>query len=327
MIKFFKKNFSIILLLVIVFLFFWKFFLKRLIPFPGDMLVGAYYPWLDYKWSGFTTSVPIKNPLITDVFSQFYLWKEIIANSVKFFQMPLWNIFSYSGYPLLANFHSGVLNPFNLLMVFLPKDIGWSLIVISQFVFSSLTMFLFLKKNYKNSFSCLVGSIVYSFSGFMITWSQFVTAGFAFIWLPLIFLNIKSFFETKKIKYLLFLSPLYFLLMTSGHFQSLIYGCIFSGFYFLYKLFSSSNLKVKTTIWFSLAVILGILFMSIQLIPTLELGQYSIRFSENYISEYNFGLLSLDRIITLFTPDYFGNPATFNFGDLLIIMKQLSILE
>ena len=78
-----KKHWPYLLLILISIIFFWKFFFKGLIPFPGDMLVGAYYPWLDHKWGGFVTSVPIKNPLISDVFSQFYLWKQIIINSIK----------------------------------------------------------------------------------------------------------------------------------------------------------------------------------------------------------------------------------------------------
>lgn len=300
--------------LIIVGLFFYKSFLKGYIPFPGDMLVGAYYPWLDYKWSGFQTSVPIKNPLITDVFSQFFIWKKIIIDSFKNLQFPLWNIYSYSGYPLFANFHSGVLNPFNLLMLFFKYQLGWTFLIASQFFFSFITIYFFLKQLYPNkTIACLIGSIVYSFSGFMITWSQFATAGFAMVWLPLIFLSLEKFFITNKYKYLLYLPILYFLVMTSGHLQALVYSYIFSGLYFIYKLLLNKDSSVKKIICFSLIIVLSFLLMAIQLLPTLEMGKHSVRFDENYISEYNFGLLSLDRIVTLFAPDYFGNPATFNF--------------
>jgi len=313
MTKFFKNKFPIFFLFLVTCLFFRQTILKGLIPFPGDMLVGAYYPWLDYKWGGFITSVPIKNPLITDVFSQIYLWKNLVNNSIKSFNIPLWNQFSYSGYPLLANFQSGAFNPFNLLILIFKPIYGWTLMVFCQLFFSALTMFLFLKETYKNKLSNIIGAITYGFSGFTIVWSQFATAGFAMIWLPLILLNIGRFFKTKKIKYLLYLSPLYFLLMTSGHFQALIYGCLFSGFYFLWKLFLNRS-KIKTKIWFySIAVIIGLALMAIQLLPTMELSKYSVRFSENYISEYNYGLISIDRLVTLISPDYFGNPVTANY--------------
>ena len=115
--KYFKKFFPIFFLFLVTCLFFYQTIFKGLIPFPGDMLVGAYYPWLDYKWGGFVTSVPVKNPEITDIFSQIYLWKNLFSNSIKSFNIPLWNQFSYSGYPLLANFQSGVFNPFNLFLL------------------------------------------------------------------------------------------------------------------------------------------------------------------------------------------------------------------
>lgn len=304
---------TLLFLFLISLIFFWKFFFKGLIPFPGDMLVGAYYPWLDHKWGGFITSVPVKNPEITDVFSQIYLWKKLIIDSFKSHTLPLWNPYSFSGYPLLANFQSSFLNPFNLLMLIFSSEYGWGLIVFSQFLFASFTMFFFLKKIYKNNFSALAGSITYAYSGFMIAWSQFATAGFAMIWLPLIFLNIHIFFENKKLKNLLYLPVLYFLLMTSGHFQALVYGFIFSGAYFLYKFLSQKYQNIKIIISFFLISLISFGLMAVQLLPTVELGSLSVRFSENYISQFNFGLLSLDRLITIFAPDYFGNPNTMNF--------------
>ena len=126
-----KKYWPLFLISLIVSSFFWKTIYLKLIPFPGDMLVGAYYPWLDYKWGGFETSVPIKNPLISDIFSQFFLWKDLIRESFLNKQIPFWNPYSYSGYPLLANFHSSVFNPFNLLLIIFGLINGWLVLIIS----------------------------------------------------------------------------------------------------------------------------------------------------------------------------------------------------
>ncbi|MFA5750447.1 MAG: YfhO family protein [Candidatus Shapirobacteria bacterium] len=312
-IKMAKKIIPILFIFLVTCLFFYKTILKDLIPFPGDMLVGAYYPWLDYKWSGFTTNVPIKNPLITDVFSSVYPSKELVINSIKSFKIPLWNQFSYSGHPFLANFSSSYFNPLNLLMLISKPPYGWTIMIFFQFFFSTLTMYLFLKEIYKKKISSIIGSITYGFSGFAIVWSQFATAGFALIWLPLIFLSIEHFFKTRKIKYLFYLSPLYFLLMTAGHFQALIYGCFFSGFYFLWKLLIIQHKTKIKVIFYTISVVLGLALMAIQLLPTIELSKNSIRFSENYISKSNYGLFSLDKIVTIFAPDYFGNPTTFNY--------------
>lgn len=307
-----KKYWPLFFLSLIVSLFFWKTIYLKLIPFPGDMLVGAYYPWLDYKWGGFETSVPIKNPLISDVFSQIFIWRDLIKEAFINKQIPLWNPYSYSGYPLLANFQSGVFNPLNLFLIFFGSINGWSALIISQFLLSAISMY-FLLKNFKRSeLASLAGSISYAFSGFMVCWSQFNTAGFALIYLPLIFLSINLYFQKNKTKYLFYLSPLLFLLISSGHFQAIIYTCSISFLYFLCLVFN----KNKKNIHFfkvSLFSVLGIGLIALQILPTIELAKYSLRFDENYIKEYNYGLLSFDRITTIFAPDFFGNPTTFNY--------------
>jgi len=282
----------IIIFILITVGFFWKVFFRGLVPFPGDMLVGAYFPWMQ--------RIPIKNPLITDVFSQFYLWKTLIANSFRNFHFPLWNPYSYSGYPLLANFHSGALNPFNLFALIFGSINAWSILIIIQTFGSLLTMYLFIKSLKKSNLAALLAAIIYAFSGFAISWSQFVTAGFAMLWLPLIFLAINN----KKFKYL---PILYFLLMSSGHLQSLMYGLVFSALYYLYKF------KLKHFIHYAIFSILGIGLMGLQLLPSLEMAKLSIRFGENYIKNFNYGLFPISHLITSIAPDFFGNPTTQNY--------------
>lgn len=301
-----KKIFPFFILVLLTLAFFWKVFLKSYIPIPTDMLIGSYYPWLD---SG---SLPVKNPLITDVFSQFFLWKKIIADSYKNLFLPFWNPYSYSGYPLLATFHSAVFNPFNFLMVFFNQSFGWSLLVISQHLFSSITFYFLSKKITKNKFASITGSLVYVFNSFILSWSQFVTIGFIFIWLPLLFLNLIYFYETKKIKYLYANSIFLFLINISGHFQAMVISYFVYIFYFIYQSFQARfNFKLNANFCFSL--ILSVFLSSIQIFPTLELTHLSIRLADNSLEKINYGLIPIKNLITLYAPDYFGNPTTGNF--------------
>ena len=66
----------VVWLLLIILILFWPFIFFGKVPLPVDTLVGAYLPWLDYKW-GYIVGVPVKNALTSDAFSQFYLWKEL----------------------------------------------------------------------------------------------------------------------------------------------------------------------------------------------------------------------------------------------------------
>ena len=305
--------FYIFLLIGVTLVFYWKVILKGFIPFPGDLLVGAYFPWLDYKW-GWVVGVPIKNPLLSDVFSQFFIWKSLIAESFKALQWPLWNPYMYSGYPLLANFHSGALNPFNSLMAIFGDIPGWKLMIISQSVGAVLAMYLFLKSLRLSSQASGLGALVYTFSSFAITWSQFVTLGFAMIWLPLILLCINKYFEKKNNLYLLLFVPLIFLLMSSGHFQAFIFSILLINAYFVFKLFGTNKKEFIVTLLKFLAIeVLSAGVMCIQLLPTYQQMNASIRFNETYIVEYNYGLLPIKHIATLLSPNFFGSPVTGNY--------------
>ena len=114
-----KKYLPVFLIIGFIFVLFKDMFFYDKVPLPGDTLIGAYFPWLDYKW-GFSVGVPVKNPPTSDAFSQFFVWKKVLADTLKEGRLPLWNPTSFTGAPLMASFHSSAFNPANIFF-FLPK--------------------------------------------------------------------------------------------------------------------------------------------------------------------------------------------------------------
>ncbi len=288
-----------------------------MIPLPGDMLVGAYYPWMEYKNWGYVTNVPIKNPLITDSFSQIFGWKKLIMEAYKSGQWPLWNPNMYSGYPLLANFQSGALYIFNILFVAFGLNRGWSLLMISGVTLSTLTMYCLLRTLKFENWPSIIGAMSYGFGGYSLSWMEFGSAGQAMIWMPLMILVVEKFFETKKIYQLLFLVPLIFLLITSGHFQVMVYGMVITVSYFLVKFFNDKQKAAGDLVAFIWATGGGIMLSLVQILPTLEMSAMSIRNGEGQIGSLNFGLFPWKNLVTLLIPDYFGNPTTMNYWGIL----------
>lgn len=307
--KILSNLWPILLLVALAIAFYWKFFFRGLIPFPGDLMVGSYLPWLDYKW-GNVVGVVVKNNFISDIFSEFYPDKVAFAQAFLSHQWPAWNAYLYSGYPLYADFNSGYLNPFNLLLTIFGSMRGWSLLVISQPVGAMLAMYLFLRNMKKEKFPAIIGSIVYGFGGFAMTWSQYVNAGFVMIWMPLILYTIEIVKKKDSPKYLFLLTPLFFLVVTAGHFQGLVYTAVIAISYFLFRVGIKNK---KTLLAFAIYIFLAVGISSIQLLPTIELMNRSVRFEDNMIAGYNYGLLPFQNIITMISPDYFGNPSTGNF--------------
>ncbi len=291
-----------IFFLIITFIFFSKVFVGQ-VPIPSDFLVGTYFPWVDYKW-GYKVGVPVKNPALTDVTSALYPWRELSLNLIKQGQLPLWNPYSFSGTPLLANLQSAPLYPLNIFMLIFPTAIGWTAMLILQIFLSLCFMFLYLKNLKLNAFASSLGSVVFAFSGFMTTYLEYATIGQVFLWLPLLLFLSDKYIQTRKIKFAL-LSPLVgFCIITAGNFQAAFYLFLVLGLYLVSK---------KKLFYFLTVTFLSLVVGAVQIIPTLELFLNSIRNFDQNISQYNFGLLPPKFLITFFAPDFFGHPATNNF--------------
>lgn len=296
-----------LLITLIIFLFKDFFFLNKL-PLPGDTLIGAYFPWLDYKW-GFPVGVPVKNPLTSDAFSQFFVWKKVLVDTILHGQIPLWNPTSLMGTPLLASFHSSVLNPGNLLLLF-PK-IGWGLYIFTSILLAALSMFLYLSLWTKSNRSKSIATIVYVLSGPMTTWTEFGTAVYAAAFLPLVFYFLHTFALNPKKTSAFLLSLSVCLLSFSGHVQLLTYTLFIVPFYLLY-LKKSLKAKNKVLIKAALFVFFGLMLASTQFLPTLTFYQRSIRSEEHYSWTFNYGLSPLTQAIRMWAADFYGHPTTRN---------------
>lgn len=301
-----RPFFPFLCLIIFIIFLYYKFFLFGKVPFPGDLLVASYSPWFDYY------KIPVQNPLISDVFSQFFLWKYLSIDIFKTNNWPLWNPYSFSGTPLLATYHSATLYPLNLLLL-LPRYFGWGIFIVSQTLIASLTMYLLLSLWVKSKIARLTGSIIYALSGLMTTWLELGTAVHAMAYLPLIFYALEKYRSNFKLRFLLLLIISESFIILAGHAQITTYSLI------LIFIFTLSSLK-KSFFHFPLifiALLISILLTSLQLFPSIELLGKSIRGAEVYTQESNFGLLKVGDAVKFFAADFWGNPATRNYWGFL----------
>lgn len=304
--SFLDKPYSAYLILGLVTLgIYYKFFIFGKIPFPGDLLVVSYSPWLDYY------KFPVQNPLISDVFSQFFLWKHLAIDAFKNLEWPLWNPYSFTGNPLLATYHSAVLYPLNILL-FLPKNYGWGFYIYSQTIIASITFYLFISQIVKSKIAGLSGAVIFSLGGLMTTWLELGTAGHAIAWLPLVLYSIRKFILVSQFKFIPLLIASLSLVILAGNAQITTYTFFIA---FLYILFIFLKNKVSRgqifILFFSLIASIGI--TALQVLPSYDLLQKSIRQTESYTAESNFGLLNTKDSLKFFIPDYFGNAVTRNY--------------
>src|SRR6266851_1229011 len=89
------------------------------LPVPVDEVARG------YPWRGLFGDVVAANPLTNDTVKLFLPWMQVAREELAHGRAPLWNRYSFAGYPLLANGESAPFSPLFLatLIVPLPKQI------------------------------------------------------------------------------------------------------------------------------------------------------------------------------------------------------------
>lgn len=304
---FFKKYWQYFLLSFFIFAFFYKYFLFGLVPFPGDFVVGIYYPWLDYKW-GTVTGVPVKNPILADVPSFIYPMQTLAVSLIKQGVWPLWNPYILGGAPLMANFQSAAFSPLNLVYFVFNTIDAWSIQIMLQHFLAALFTYFLLRHWKVSGLGAVFGGIVYAFSGFNMIWSQWSGHAFAAAFIPLILLFSDQIL-TRKNKYVgIGLSLAFALQIFAGYPQVIIYTAVATGLLWIFRL-----QKKYLAPTFKLAIFFGLGFglSAIQLLPGAELMLQSAWARDPHPRQWAF--LPFIKTITFIAPDFFGNHSTANY--------------
>lgn len=291
------KSYIPIVLIVLFSLFLFRnYFLKGLVPFPANLLVSFYEPWKSYPVPEYPNGPPNKAMGFDNV-RIYYPLKKVAIDTIRKFQPPLWNPYNFSGNVLLGTYQSAMFHPLSWLFLLLPQIDAWSWIIILQPVLAALSMYVFLTTQNIHRSSRLIGALSFAFSGFFMTWWQ---ESYMFTYSSL-FLPLALFAVERKRPLLLAVSLA--LSVFSGAFQMTFYVYAFTILWILYR-------KQYTQL---LSVVLSLLLSAIHLLPSLEAYYYSTRVSTDVKYIFDAYLLPWWQLVTLIAPDYFGNPATYNY--------------
>ncbi len=300
--KFLLKFWPIIFIFIVWFIFSAPYFLKDRVPFSSTYLVNFFPPWSAYsQFAG-----PIKNNAMPDIITQIYPWKHLAIEIWKTGNVPLWNPYSFSGTPHLANYQSAVLSPLNLLFFILPFVDAWSLLVLLQPLSAGLFMYLFVRSLKRSQAAGLISSISFMFCGFIVVWMDYATLAYAIAFLPLALFCIEKYFELKQIRYLILLSISLPLSFFSGHFQISIYFFITVLVYLIYKFITTKDINASLKL--ALFIFFGFLLSLPQLLPSIEFYLQSLRSTVFAKGE----AIPWQYISTFLAPDFLGNPVTRN---------------
>lgn len=305
-----KKFFPLFILFAIAVLFFHKYFLFGLVPFPGDLLLAEYQPFRSYSYEGYVPgSVPNKAQYF-DSIREFYPWRTFTTNELKAGRLPLWNPHNFSGSPHLANFQTAVFYPLNSIYLAIDQIDAWSLMVFLQPLLSSFFAYLYCRRIGINTYGAVLASIAFSYSTYMNVWLEFQVVGHTILWLPFIFYSIELLVEKYSFKNFLLVTCSLLFSLFAGHPLDFGSTFLFSGCYLVFRQWKGGWKKYAL---YCLPYVAVLILGSPQLVPTIKLLQNSTRAPFSYEFLVNNILVQPPQFVMLLVPDFFGNPATRNY--------------
>jgi hypothetical protein len=309
---FLKRFWPYILIISIVLVFFYPIF-KGQVPFPGDLLVNE-NPYISESFLGYSPGGYPNKAQGPDIINEIYPWRYFSVEEVLKGNVPFWNPHNFSGNPQMANLQTAVFYPINIFYFFLPFNVSWTLIILLQHFLAGIFMFLFLRRSLSlKEFPSFIGGIAFAFSSSMIVWLEYGNIGHTFLLLPLAMFFVNSLYKKQNVFNYVFLVLTLSFSILAGYIQMAFYIFILSFFYFLF-LFRREELKlkVKRLFVFLTAFIFPVFLTAFQLLPTYKIFSVSTRGAYS-LSQIENNLLPIKYWITVFVPDFFGNPATRNY--------------
>ncbi|MBN2190398.1 MAG: hypothetical protein JW728_04210, partial [Candidatus Aureabacteria bacterium] len=155
-----------------------------------------------------------------DYRSQHVPWAIALDRAVKNLSLPLWDTYTHSGFPLLAEGQVAALYPVNLAFYLTcPVEIAYAWSNVFHYLLAFLFMYLFLMNSGLDDFSSSAGALFFSFGsasggGYYNTVSLKVLC-----WFPLTLYLIDRYFCRRKVYFLPVLGVVLAQQVLAGYFQ------------------------------------------------------------------------------------------------------------
>ncbi|MBW6440550.1 YfhO family protein [Patescibacteria group bacterium] len=318
--------------MTILFAFFYKPIIYGLSIVPAGVLYN-----MDNIYRGFNGKINTlpKNVLLTDLVYQMYPWYQHTIESISHFSIPLWNPYSLTGLPFLANSQSSIFEITKLLSyIFTISEKDFMLFsgFITLFLAGYFT-YIYCLNLKLGVLGSITSSLAFIFSGPMIVWLGYPLVS-TFIWLPLILLSIDKIFQKNSLSWVTILSFSIGFQFFGGNPEISWFVLLLCAIYTIFNILRQLFLKIKRkkifhkSILVVISLFLGLMIASVQLIPTTEflLQSSEMKKGRTGLAESNFFEImshewngwsnitevknSLENAILIVFPDFFGNPST-----------------
>ncbi len=313
--------------------------MQKLLKYPQLLLI-EYWQYLPVVISAFLLGIPFlftgKVLFWGTIILQFIPWRHYAWTVIQSGHLPLWNPLVGMGAPLLANYQSALLYPPNWILFILDSlgGVTWlawgqGLLVVLHWCLAGVGMIRLLNWLGIGKLGQALGGVSFGLSSYLVSRASFLSINAAVAWLPWVILYSSILIKDIHLqgkpsrRSFIILSIILALQLLSGHAQTTWYTILlafawsgFWGYRFarvqspLYRLKNIFFTIVRMWAWLAVSLIVAAMISAPQMLPTIEYlvqSQRSAAVDSNLAMNYSFWPW---RLITLFAPGMFGNPAT-----------------
>ena len=125
-----------------------------------------------------------KIPFFRDLAAYFYPLKFSVAESLKAGHLPLWEPHMATGFPILAEFQSAVFYPPSVIFYLVPFFAAIQFSYVFHYVVAASGSYVLLRSWTQPIYLCVIGSILFSFGGTMVSLTNLLNHFQSAVWLP-----------------------------------------------------------------------------------------------------------------------------------------------
>jgi len=238
---------------------------------------------------------------------QHYLPLHVLAARVlRTGHLPVWNPFTFSGYPLLATNQAAVFYPPNLAFVVFPAMVANNGVVIADFVIAGTGAFLVSKRLCGDATGAMVSGLAFGLSGFMFAHVTHQSMLASVAWIPWVLWAYERLRERATVARLAVAGGALAFVALAGHSQMFFLALVVIGVYGVVLTIASRRERWRPPLLACATVVVGAGLSAVQLLPTASIVGISDRSKLDYAGATSYSL-PLSHTPLLVFPYLFGN--------------------